>query len=83
MAQVPFVDVVTTMLDETLPSPLVSMRSGQISNEEESFNYMLSLLALRQRERRRSTPNMLITGGINDSQVLFHEPAKWTAKLRS
>ncbi|HOO94079.1 MAG TPA: S9 family peptidase [Proteiniphilum sp.] len=82
VAQVPFVDVVTTMLDETLPLTTGEYEEWGNPNEEESFNYMLSYSPYDNVEAKEY-PNMLITGGINDSQVLFHEPAKWTAKLRS
>jgi oligopeptidase B len=49
---------------------------------EEQYNYILSYSPY-DNVVAQDYPNILITGGINDSQVLFHEPAKWTAKLRS
>lgn len=82
VAQVPFVDVVTTMLDETLPLTTGEYEEWGNPNEEEYFNYMRSYSPYDNVEAKEY-PNMLITGGINDSQVLFHEPAKWTAKLRA
>ncbi|MDD2328568.1 MAG: S9 family peptidase [bacterium] len=82
VAQVPFVDVVTTMLDETLPLTTGEYEEWGNPNEEEYFNYMLSYSPYDNVEAKEY-PNILITGGINDSQVLFHEPAKWTAKLRA
>lgn len=82
VAQVPFVDVVTTMLDETLPLTTGEYEEWGNPNEEEYFNYILSYSPYDNIEAKEY-PNMLITGGINDSQVLFHEPTKWTAKLRA
>jgi oligopeptidase B len=82
VAQVPFVDVVTTMLDETLPLTTGEYEEWGNPNEAEYFNYMLSYSPYDNVEAK-DYPNILITGGINDSQVLFHEPAKWTAKLRA
>lgn len=82
VAQVPFVDVINTMLDETLPLTIGEYEEWGNPNEEEYFNYILSYSPY-DNTIAQNYPNILITGGINDSQVLFHEPAKWTAKLRS
>lgn len=82
VAQVPFVDVVNTMLDETLPLTIGEYEEWGNPNEEEFYNYILSYSPY-DNTVAQNYPNILITGGINDSQVLFHEPAKWTAKLRS
>ena len=81
VAQVPFVDVVTTMFDESLPLTVGEYEEWGNPNEEEYYNYILSYSPY-DNVTNQNYPNMLITGGINDSQVLFHEPAKWTAKLR-
>ena len=81
VAQVPFVDVVTTMFDESLPLTVGEYEEWSNPNEEEYYNYVLSYSPY-DNGTNQNYPNMLITGGINDSQVLFHEPAKWTAKLR-
>ena len=82
VAQVPFVDVINTMLDETLPLTTGEYEEWGNPNEEKYFNYMLSYSPY-DNIRAQNYPNILVTGGINDSQVLFHEPAKYTAKLRS
>ena len=82
VAAVPFVDVVTTMLDDTLPLTTGEYEEWGNPNEEEYFNYMLSYSPYDNIEKKEY-PNMLVTGGINDSQVLFHEPTKYVAKLRS
>lgn len=82
VAQVPFVDVINTMLDETLPLTTGEYEEWGNPNEEEYYNYILSYSPY-DNIRAQDYPNMLVTGGINDSQVLFHEPAKYVAKLRS
>ncbi len=82
VAQVPFVDVVTTMLDDTLPLTTSEYEEWGNPNNEEYFKYMLSYSPY-DNIKPQNYPNMLITGGINDSQVLFHEPTKYVAKLRS
>ena len=82
VAQVPFVDVVTTMLDDTLPLTTGEYEEWGNPNEEEYFKYMLSYSPY-DNIKAQNYPNMLITGGINDSQVLFHEPTKYAAKLRA
>ena len=82
VAQVPFVDVINTMLDESLPLTTGEYEEWGNPNEEEHYNYILSYSPY-DNVTAQEYPNILITGGINDSQVLFHEPAKWTARLRS
>ena len=82
IAQVPFVDVVTTMLDDTLPLTTGEYEEWGNPNEETYYRYMLSYSPY-DNIASKNYPNMLVTGGINDSQVLFHEPAKYTAKLRA
>ena len=82
VAQVPFVDVITTMFDESLPLTTGEYEEWGNPNEEEYYNYIKSYSPY-DNVTGLNYPNILITGGINDSQVLFHEPAKWTAKLRS
>ncbi len=81
LAIVPFVDVVTTMLDESLPLTTGEYEEWGNPNEKEYFDYMLSYSPYDNIEAK-DYPNMLVTGGINDSQVLYHEPTKYTAKLR-
>ncbi len=82
VAQVPFVDIINTMLDETLPLTTGEYEEWGNPNEEEFYSYMLSYSPY-DNVAAQNYPNILVTGGINDSQVLFHEPAKYVAKLRS
>ncbi|MDD2476237.1 MAG: S9 family peptidase [Dysgonamonadaceae bacterium] len=82
VAQVPFVDVITTMYDETLPLTTGEYEEWGNPNEEEYYDYIMSYSPY-DNVKQQDYPNFLITGGINDSQVLFHEPAKWAAKLRT
>lgn len=82
IAAVPFVDVVTTMLDESLPLTTGEYEEWGNPNEQAYFDYMLSYSPY-DNLRAQAYPHFLITGGINDSQVLFHEPTKYIAKLRS
>ena len=82
VAQVPFVDVINTMLDDTLPLTTGEYEEWGNPNVEEYYNYILSYSPY-DNIVAQEYPNMLVTGGINDSQVLFHEPAKYVAKLRS
>ncbi len=82
VAQVPFVDVVTTMLDDSLPLTTGEYEEWGNPNEEEYFKYILSYSPYDNIEKK-AYPKMLVTGGLNDSQVLFHEPTKFVAKLRA
>ncbi len=82
VSQVPFVDVINTMLDDSLPLTTGEYEEWGNPNVEEYYNYILSYSPYDNIEVQEY-PNMLVTGGINDSQVLFHEPAKYVAKLRS
>ena len=82
VAKVPFVDVINTMLDDTLPLTTGEYEEWGNPNEEEYYNYILSYSPY-DNISAQDYPNILVTGGINDSQVLFHEPAKYTAKLRA
>ncbi|WP_298575684.1 S9 family peptidase [uncultured Porphyromonas sp.] len=81
IAAVPFVDVVTTMLDESLPLTTSEYEEWGNPNDPEYFHYMLSYSPY-DNLRSQDYPHLLVTGGINDSQVLFHEPTKYVAKLR-
>ena len=82
VARVPFVDVVTTMLDPTIP--LTTGEYDQWGNPEEPiyYEYMKSYSPY-DNVKAQSYPNLLITTGLNDPRVAFWEPAKWTAKLRA
>lgn len=81
IAQVPFVDVVTTMLDESIPLTTGEYDEWGNPNEEEYYHYMKSYSPYDNVERK-AYPHMLITTGFHDSQVQYWEPAKWVAKLR-
>jgi oligopeptidase B len=82
VAQVPFVDVVTTMLDDSIPLTTNEYDEwGNPSNREE-YDYMLSYSPY-DNVRARRYPAMFVTTGLWDSQVQYYEPAKWVAKLRA
>ena len=81
IAAVPFVDVVTTMLDETIPLTTSEYDEWGNPNDPEYFNYMLSYSPYDQ-VQARDYPAILVTTGLHDSQVQYWEPAKWVAKLR-
>lgn len=81
VAQVPFVDVVTTMLDESIPLTTGEYDEWGNPNEKEYYDYMKSYSPYDNVERK-AYPAMLVTTGLHDSQVQYWEPAKWVAKLR-
>lgn len=81
VAGVPFVDVVTTMLDETIPLTTSEYDEWGNPNEEVYYHYMLSYSPYDQ-ITRQNYPNILVTSGLYDSQVQYWEPTKWVAKLR-
>ncbi len=81
VAQVPFVDVVTTMLDDSIPLTTGEYDEWGNPNEKEFYDYILSYSPYDQVEAK-DYPNMLVTTGLHDSQVQYWEPAKWVAKLR-
>ena len=81
VAQVPFVDVVTTMLDETIPLTTGEFDEWGNPKNPEFYAYMKSYSPYDNIEAK-NYPNVLITTGLHDSQVQYWEPAKWTAKLR-
>ena len=81
IAAVPFVDVVTTMLDETIPLTTNEWNEWGDPHEQEAFEYMLSYSPYDNVERK-AYPNLMVTTGLHDSQVQYFEPAKWVAKLR-
>ena len=82
IAQVPFVDVVTTMLDDSIP--LTTNEYDEWGNPADgtSYDYMLSYSPY-DNVQAQAYPAMLVTTGLWDSQVQYYEPAKWVAKLRS
>jgi oligopeptidase B len=81
IAAVPFVDMITTMLDESIPLTTGEYDEWGNPNEKEYYNYMLSYSPY-DNVKAQDYPNMLITTGLHDSQVQYWEPAKWVAKLR-
>ncbi|MEW4925424.1 S9 family peptidase [Algibacter sp. 2305UL17-15] len=81
LAAVPFVDVVTTMLDDTIPLTTGEYDEWGNPNEVEYYNYMKSYSPY-DNVQAKNYPNMLVTTGLHDSQVQYWEPAKWVAKLR-
>lgn len=81
VAAVPFVDVLTTMLDDNIPLTTGEYDEWGNPNEEKYYNYMKSYSPYDNVEAK-SYPNILVTTGLHDSQVQYWEPAKWVAKLR-
>ncbi len=81
IANVPFVDVVTTMLDETIPLTTSEYDEWGNPNQKDYYDYMLSYSPYDNVEAK-DYPAMLVTTGLHDSQVQYFEPAKWVAKLR-
>jgi len=81
IASVPFVDVVTTMLDDDIPLTTGEFDEWGNPDNRDSYEYMLSYSPYDNVEARKY-PNLLVTTGLHDSQVQYWEPAKWVAKLR-
>jgi oligopeptidase B len=82
IAEVPFVDVINTMLDPTIPLTVTEYEEWGNPNVREYYHYMKSYSPYDNVEAK-GYPNMLITAGLNDPRVQYWEPAKWTAKLRA
>jgi oligopeptidase B len=82
VAQVPFVDVVTTMLDESIPLTTNEFDEWGNPKKKELYDYMLSYSPY-DNVARQDYPAMLVTTGLWDSQVQYYEPAKWVARLRA
>ncbi|HEY6997302.1 MAG TPA: S9 family peptidase, partial [Candidatus Binatia bacterium] len=81
VAEVPFVDVVTTMLDASIPLTTGEYDEWGDPNQKTFYDYMLSYSPY-DNVRNKNYPAMLVTAGLHDSQVQYWEPAKWVAKLR-
>ena len=81
IAAVPFVDVMTTMLDDSIPLTTSEYDEWGNPNEKDAYFYMLSYSPY-DNVTKKDYPNMLVTTGLHDSQVQYFEPAKWVAKLR-
>ena len=82
VAQVPFVDVVTTMLDEDIPLTTGEYDEWGNPNDKDYYEYMLSYSPY-DNIKNKKYPNLLVTTGLYDSQVQYWEPAKWVARLRN
>ena len=82
IAQVPFVDVITTMLDESIPLTTGEYDEWGNPNVKKYYNYMRSYSPY-DNVKSQSYPNMYVSTGLHDSQVQYWEPAKWVAKLRN
>lgn len=81
IAHVPFVDIVTTMLDESIPLTTLEYEEWGDPHEQEHYEYMLGYSPY-DNVRVQAYPAILVTTGLWDSQVQYYEPAKWVAKLR-
>ena len=81
VAAVPFVDVVTTMLDESIPLTTGEFNEWGNPKNKDAYEYMLSYSPYDQ-VSAQDYPNMMVTTGLHDSQVQYFEPAKWVARLR-
>jgi oligopeptidase B len=82
VANVPFVDVVTTMLDESIPLTTNEFDEWGNPKQKAYYDYMLSYSPYDQ-VKKQAYPALLVTTGLHDSQVQYFEPAKWVAKLRT
>jgi oligopeptidase B len=82
IADVPFVDLMNTMLDESIPLTVIEYEEWGNPNHKEYFDYMLSYSPY-DNVQAKDYPDMLILAGLNDTRVQYWEPAKWTAKLRA
>ncbi|HYF40478.1 MAG TPA: S9 family peptidase [Gemmatimonadales bacterium] len=82
LAEVPFVDVVNTMLDATLPLTVIEYDEWGNPNDPSAYRYIRSYSPY-DNVAAQPYPHMLVTAGLNDPRVAYWEPAKWTAKLRA
>jgi oligopeptidase B len=82
VAQVPFVDVVTTMLDSTIPLTTGEYDEWGDPHQRDYYDYMLSYSPY-DNVKATAYPHLFVTTGLHDSQVQYWEPAKWVAKLRA
>ncbi len=82
IAQVPFVDVINTMLDESIPLTTNEFDEWGNPKNKDAYFYMKSYSPYENIEAK-NYPNMLVTTGLHDSQVQYFEPSKWVAKLRA
>ncbi len=83
VAEVPFVDVVTTMLDDSIPLTVNEWEEWGDPREPDEFAWMLAYSPYDNIPINHDSSPLLVTGAVNDPRVLVHEPAKWVAKLRA
>jgi oligopeptidase B len=81
IADVPFVDVLNTMLDDTLPLTTMEYNEWGNPNDPQYYNYIKSYSPY-DNVKSQDYPHMLITGGLSDPRVTYWEPTKWAAQLR-
>ena len=81
IAGVPFVDVINTMLDETIPLTVIEWEEWGNPKDKKYFEYMRAYSPY-DNVRAVEYPHMLVLAGLNDPRVQYWEPAKWTAKIR-
>ena len=82
IADVPFVDVINTMLDESIPLTTNEFNEWGNPKNKDAYFYMKSYAPYENVERK-NYPSLLVTTGLHDSQVQYFEPAKWVAKMRT
>ena len=82
IAAVPFVDVVNTMPDASIPLTVTEYEEWGNPNDKKVYDYILSYSPYDNVERK-AYPHLLVTAGLNDPRVQYWEPAKWIAKLRA
>ena len=82
VARVPFVDVMNTMLDPSIPLTVIEYEEWGNPHDKQYYDYMMTYSPY-DNVTARDYPNLLITAGLNDPRVQYWEPAKWTAKLRA
>ncbi len=82
IAKVPFVDVINTMLDASIPLTVTEYEEWGNPNEKQYYDY-IKTYSPYDNVKEQAYPHMLITAGLNDPRVQYWEPAKWTAKLRA
>ena len=82
VADVPFVDVINTMLDETIPLTVIEFEEWGNPKEKKFYEYMKSYSPY-DNVGAKSYPHIMVLAGYNDPRVMYWEPAKWTARLRA
>jgi oligopeptidase B len=83
VAEVPFVDVINTMLDDTLPLTVIEWEEWGNPTVEEQYRWMRAYAPYENLRAGEEYPAMLVTAGLNDPRVSYWEPAKWTARMRA